>query len=476
MQNELFWDRKTELAHLKTIYGTKNAVFIKVYGRRRIGKTALILRFLKTLPQGTYLYYYVDNAEDMVYYQTLSDAIERQLGDKTAITSWDDFFTYIAKKSHDRFVLVIDEAPRFMDTHSTFFTRLQHAWGTDPKLENSRIMLILVGSSIGMMDRMTNHHGPLYGRITHTLKLSPFRYVDFREVFDKDSEHDTIQQYAVFGGTPHYVRIAYLDGKKLDEAIMALIVKPQSILSREADELFDIEGVREPARYASILKAVAQGNLKLPEIANATGIQMEQLPTYLNKLHERLDLVEPADPMGGKKKNARYDVRDNFFRFWFRFVFPHRSSIELGNTKDIHILIQEQLPAFTGRVFARVVRELFTLYQGREMLGVPILFDEIGSWWPSKGAYTDTGDIDVVARHEKSRTTYIADVKYTREKYGFPEFNVLQTRIKNLPYGGQIIIFVFSRSGFSSDFAQYAQEKRIMLVGLEQLSLLFDKA
>ena len=218
MEKELFWDRKTELAHLKNIYETKNAAFIKVYGRRRIGKTDLILRFLKTLPQDTYLYYYVDNAEDKVYYQMLSDAIGRQLGDTVAINSWDDFFTYIAKKSRDRFVLVIDEAPRFMDTHSTFFTHLQHAWGTDPKLENSRIMLILVGSSIGMMDRMINHHGPLYGRITHTLKLSPFRYVDFREVFDKDSEHDIIQQYAVFGGTPHYVRIAYLDGKKLDEA------------------------------------------------------------------------------------------------------------------------------------------------------------------------------------------------------------------------------------------------------------------
>lgn len=110
------------------------------------------------------------------------------------------------------------------------------------------------------------------------------------------------------------------------------------------------------------------------------------------------------------------------------------------------------------------------------MLGVPILFDEIGSWWPSKGGGTDTGDIDVVARHEKSRTTYVADVKYTHNKYGFTEFNVLHTRIKNLPYGGQIIIFVFSKNGFLSDFSAYAREKKITLVDLEQLSTLFGKA
>ncbi len=476
MIKEIFWDRKTELENLKTIHGTKNSAFIKVYGRRRVGKTELILGFLKSLPKGPYLYYYVDKTEDKVYYQTLSDAIERQIGDKVIISSWDDFFDYIAKKSQERFVLVIDEAPRFMDTNSIFLTRLQHAWGTDPKLENSKIMAIIVGSSIGMMDRMTNQHGPLYGRITHTIKLSPFRYVDFRQVFNGNPEQDIIQHYAVFGGTPHYLRIAYLEGKKLDDAIMALIVKPRSVLSKEADELFEIEGIREPARYISILKAIAQGYLKLPDIANATGIQIEQLPIYLNKLNAHLDLIKPADPMGGKKKNARYEVSDNFFRFWFKFVFPHRSSIEMGNTKDIHALIQDQLPAFTGRIFESIVRELFTLYQERDMLGVSILFDEIGSWWPSGGGGTDTGDIDIVARHEKSRTTYVADVKYTKGEYGSTEFNVFQNRTKNLPYGGQIIIFVVSRSGFTPDFTKYAKEKRITLIDTRQLSLLFDKA
>ena len=476
---ELFWDRKVELEGLRAIHETKNAAFVKLYGRRRVGKTELILRFLRELPKRTYLYYYVDRAEDEVYYQTLSDAIERQIGDKVKINSWDDFFDYVAKKSQDRFVLVIDEVPRFMDAKSIFLTRLQHAWGTDPKLENSKVMIILVGSSISMMDRMTNQNGPLYGRITHTKKLSPFRYVDLRGLFKGKPEEEIIKHYAVFGGTPHYVRIAYLESKELDEAIMTLIVRPQSTLSKEADELFDIEGVREPARYVSILTAIAQGNLKLPQIGSLTGIQMEQLPTYLNTLHDRLDLVKPADPIGGKKKNARYEVSDNFFRFWFKFVFPHRSSIELGNTKDIHKLIHDQLPAFTGHVFEKIVRELFILYQGRDIMGVPILFDEIGSWWPSKGelpGMKDTGDIDVVARHEKSKTTYVADVKFTTDEYGFREFNVFQERIKNLPYGGSVLPFIVSRSGFKSDFVKHAKERKIPLIDLEQLSSLFDKA
>ncbi len=479
MVKELFWDRKTELEGLNDIHKTKNAAFVKLYGRRRVGKTGLILRFLKELPKGTYLYYYVDKAEDAVYYQTLSDAIERQIGDKVNINSWDDFFDYVSKKSQDRFVLVIDEVPRFMDTKSIFLTRLQHAWDTDPKLENSKIMIIMVGSSISMMDRMTSQNGQLYGRITHTKKLSPFRYVDFRELFKGKPAEEIIKYYAVFGGTPHYVRIAYLENKDLDDAIMNLIVKPQSALSKEADELFDIEGVREPARYVSILTAIAQGNLKLPEISSLTDIQVEQLPTYLNTLHDHLDLIEPSDPIGGKKKNARYEVSDNFFRFWFKFVFPHRSSIELGNTKDIHKLIKDQLPAFIGKVFENIVRELFRLYQGKDMMGVPILFDEIGSWWPSKGevpGMKDRGDIDVIAHHEKSKTTYVADVKFTNDKYGFSEFNALQERIKNLPYGGQILLFIVSRSGFKPEFVKYSKEKKILLIDIEQLSALFDKA
>ena len=88
---------------------------------------------------------------------------------------------------------------------------------------------------------------------------------------------------------------------------------------------------------------------------------------------------------------------------------------------------------------------------------------------------TDTGDIDVVAHHERTRTTYIADVKCTNKKYGFAEFNVLQQRIKNVPYSGQMLLFVFSQSGFAPDFLKYAKEKKITLIDLEQVSSLFDR-
>lgn len=475
MTKDMFWDRKKELASLKEIHAGTHAAFIKLYGRRRIGKTELIRHFLEQCGKGTALYYYVDKAEDTVLMQTMADAIRHQLGETLNLSNWDDLFTYLANKSKQRFVLVIDEAPRFMDNKSVFLTRLQHVW--DTSLKDSKLMLVIVGSSISMMEKMTSHNGPLYGRLTHDIKLSPFRYVDFREVFKEKSEQDILQYYAVFGGTPHYVRMANLEGKKLNDTIMSLLVHPEAALSREAEDLFEIEGVREPARYVTILKAIAQGNLRLPEIANATGIQIEQLPIYLKKLHDRLDLIEPADPIGGKKKNARYDVSDNFFRFWYRFIFPHRSAIEVGNTKDIKQLIDDQLPALTGRVFERVVRELFVLYQGREILGIPIQFDSIGSWWPARGEQgSDNGDIDVVARHEKTRTTYVADVKHTNSEYGFTEFNTLQQRIKKLPFGGQVRLFTVSRSGFTTEFKNYAKQNNIILISIEQLSELFDKA
>lgn len=468
----LFWNRKRELEHLKVIHSQNAAAFIKIFGRRRVGKTQLVVKFLKMLQEGTYLYYYVDKAEEKTYFRTISDAIEQQLNEKVHIEKWDDFFEYVASKSQKRFVLVIDEAPRFMDSKSIFLTRLQHAWDTHPQLENTKLMLIIIGSSIGMMERMTSQNGPLYGRVTHTMKISPFSYADFREAFPGLSEHEIIQFYSVFGGTPHYVKIARNHGGKIHQAITSLIVQPQSTLSKEADELLEIESIREPNRYYSILKAIGEGKLKLPEIAHATGIQKEQLPAYLTTLKSRLDLVEPADPIGGKKRNARYEISDNFFRFWFRFIFPNRSAIELGNSKDVQELISHNLQSFIGKVFERITRELFILYQGKELLGIPMRFDSIGAWWSSSGV----GEIDLVARHEKSKTTYVADIKYTVQKYDFSQYNVFEQHLKNLPLGGRQLQFIVSRSGFTRRFRTFAQQKNIKLIDLEQLSKLFSRA
>lgn len=118
-----------------------------------------------------------------------------------------------------------------------------------------------------------------------------------------------------------------------------------------------------------------------------------------------LDLVEPADPVGGKKKLKRYTLRDPFFLFWYRFVFPHLSALEMGDLSAFRERLRADLRTHTGHIFERIVREVFLRRQGKGLLGVPLRFGEIGGWWDRRE------ELDVVAWGERSRTTYIADVR-----------------------------------------------------------------
>ncbi|MBI3051576.1 ATP-binding protein [Candidatus Woesearchaeota archaeon] len=465
-----FWGREKELSLMKSLYNGPGSVFLRIYGRRRIGKTQLVQRFLSEI-QGKSLYYYVDLAEDAVLLKTMADAIFQQLNEKVVLRTWDDLFAYIAELARERFVLAIDEAPRFLDSRSIFLTRLQLAWDTIPGLKNTKLMILIIGSSIGMMEKIIGRNGPLYGRVTHTIKLKPLDYYEFRQAFPELQEHDRILHYAAFGGTPHYVLAARNERGTVMDKIEKLMVTPQAALSYEAEQLFVAESIREPARYVSILRAIASGKVELNEIQAETGIQKEQLPVYLKRLDKLLDIVRSADPIGGKKKNARYTVSDNFFNFWFRFIFPNRSSIEIGNTRDALEKIGSQLKMHAGGTFEQIASELLTLYQNRDIDGTHILFDRIGKWWNRKG-----DEIDIVATHFKTGTVYIADVLYSMEEYKPVDLEILQMRIKLLGFPGVYRLILISRSGFSEQVVAEAQRTGIALVDLKKLSELFDAA
>ncbi|MEK6825063.1 MAG: ATP-binding protein, partial [Nanoarchaeota archaeon] len=173
MAEREFYDRKSELETLKEKYAhLKSGEMVVIYGRRRVGKTELIRQLIKTIPENK-LYFYVDLIGKQGILDSLSASVQEQLKETVKFSEFDDFLNYIESKSgKERFILVIDEFQRFLDVAPNFITKLQNYW--DSKLKNKKLMIILVGSSIGMIQKITSSKaGALYGRGTK-IKISPF--------------------------------------------------------------------------------------------------------------------------------------------------------------------------------------------------------------------------------------------------------------------------------------------------------------
>src|SRR3989344_3804404 len=365
METRTFYDRKQEIKLLKEEFDNlESGKMFVVYGRRRVGKTELIRQFIKPIPENK-MYFYVDLVEKQGILDSISKSVQEQLGETRKFVDFNDFLDFIALKSENSFVLVIDEFQRFLEVSPQFITQLQNHW--DQKLKNKKIMLILVGSSIGMIQKIINSKaGALYGRATR-IKISPFKYGDFRLMFKELSEEERIITYAVFGGTPYYLeKVKKVDGN-IHKKIFELLLKKGAELFEEPKNLLEYENVRIHAKYNSILQAASAGKENVKEIGDFTGIDTNTLPAYIKKLDELLELLGRKDPVLGKERLGKYGLKDNFFNFWYKFIFPNQTALNLGNSKLVEDEIKENLNAYVGRVFEVICKELLITYINKEV-------------------------------------------------------------------------------------------------------------
>lgn len=469
---EIFWDRKRELGHLRQIYDNlETGSFIAVYGRRRVGKTELIRKFLKVLHTQK-LYIYVDLAEKAELLNSFSKEIFNQIGETVKFEDWDEFLQFISEKaSKEKFVLVLDEFQRFMQISPEFVTKLQKYW--DTLLHNKKLMLIIVGSSIGMMHRIIgNHAGALYGRVTEKWKISPFRFADLREMFKESSEEEKMFYYSIFGGTPHYLMLAKKSSEKgIFGAIDKLVINRTGILFEEPKNLLEVENVRTHARYNSILSSIAEGKDSLKEISDFTGIPSTTLPAYIRRLDSLLDLVKTREPIFGKKKLGKYAIKDPFFRFWYRFIYPNQSAINLNNKKLVENIIRSNIGAYIGHMFEEVIAELLILYQNRKIKGVEINFDSLGSWWDRNG-----NEIDIVAANGKERRILVGEIKWTNEKTELGVLEALIKKAKMINASGEYVFMMVSKSGFTKECTKKMEEIHAIGLDLKEVAALFEDA
>lgn len=402
---QLFFDREQELEFLEKHYGTQAAEFIVIYGRRRVGKTELTLKFSRGKP---HIYFLVDRRPESQLMLELKQEMSRHLQDesfaKLALNDWTELFQEFTKwNKNEHVVIIIDEFPMLIESDHAITSIFQKIW--DQNLKNTRTMLVLLGSSVAMMEtEVLDYKSPLYGRRTAQWKLEPLRLPDIIPFFPKYDLETLVHVYGCLGGVPAYLR-KFNTQLSFWENVKQKILQKGEFLYEEAEFLLR-EELREPRNYAAILKAIAQGAKSYGEILNETGMDKSMLSKYTSVL-EDLGFVKRIYPIGAKAKprKGQYAIADNYLNFWFRYVFPNKMELETGNITPILDKIRKDYNNYLGRIFEEIVSELLKEMQRKHRL--PFAFTEIGKWW-----YKDT-EIDLVAIDDGSLTATFVETKWS---------------------------------------------------------------
>ena len=455
-----FINRDRELAALNEQYYSGNPSLITLYGRRRIGKTTLIKEFIKDKRA---LYFLANEENETVsmksFAYTLSDYTGQQYLKNATFENWKDLFEIFLKHDQDeKKLLIIDELPYMVNANPAFPSILQWVW--DTWFADQNIMLILCGSLISMMEKHTlNYNSPLYGRRTGQIKLKQIDFIHYGMFYENMSYRDLVERYAVTSGVPRYIEL--FDGAmNLFDEVNRLVLAPSGILFEEPEFLLRHE-VEEIGSYFSIIKSIAAGNRKPGKISSDIGVKQTSLPKYLKTLID-LDILEREVPVTEnnpeKSKMSLYQIKDNFLRFWFRFVYPERARLELGQSGYVLEKIKASfIDSHVAHIYETVCRsELWRL-----AVSGGLQFSKLGRWWNSKE------EIDIVALDATGEDIVFAECKYRAQLTDVDVFYDL-LRKKDLVLWKKEKrnerFALFSISGFTERLLDLARERGDLLL------------
>ncbi len=357
---EDFVGRRRELKVLEDAWKAEGGAFVPVYGRRRIGKSELILHFLGTRPA---IYHVGKVAPAELQIRELLAEAARALGEpllaQVAATDWKAALEAIetAWKGRGKLIIVLDEFQWSAGASPELPSLLQELW--DRRWKRGRVMLILCGSMIGFMEReVLGAKSPLFGRRTAQIHLQPFGFREAAAFHPRWSRTDQARVRFVVGGVATYLR-AFDPARSFEQNLADTLLSEFAPLFREPEFLLR-EELREVGSYQAVLGAIAGGESSVRGIAKAGSLPERGLTYYLDQL-ETLGYVARRYPLTGTKpaaRHLRFVLEDPLLRFWFRFVFPHRSAVQrLGPTRAFRELIKPELESYFGTCFERLCRE-----------------------------------------------------------------------------------------------------------------------
>ncbi len=439
----MFIGRDRELNALEKLYASGRFEFVVLYGRRRIGKTALLNRFLED-KRAIYFMGVESNAQQNL--ENFSKSILEFTSGIHAETSFLSFQaaleTVFRLAEQERIILAIDEYPYVARASKSLASTLQML--IDQHKDRSRLMLILCGSSMSYMeDHVLAYKAPLYGRRTAQIKLLPFDFAEACRHFAGFSIEDKALAYGIAGGTPQYL-LQIDDRFSIEENIKNTYLNPTSFLYEEPTNLLKQE-VREPAIYTAIITAIAAGASRMSEISDKVGEDTNVCAAYLKSLVS-LGIVRKETPYGEKaSKKSIYSIDDNMFRFWYRFVPENASLIARGAADLVYKRIEPYLSEYMGKVFEEICRQ----YLWKLMLDgdCPVEFASLGRWWGNDPVHRCQAEIDLMGEQDKS-TALFAECKWTNEKVDLGVLETLIDRSALFPYKN-VHCYLFSKSGFT---------------------------
>jgi AAA+ ATPase superfamily predicted ATPase len=464
-----FLDRARDLAWLEDGWSNRKAEFRILYGRRRVGKSALLDEFAR--------------GKRFVLYQAVEGSAADQLRDLTAaillaeddaglraapLANWDAAFAQLARMAASGQLLVIlDEYQYAAEADPTLASRLQRWWSREAT--NLPIYLVLCGSYVRFFVKNVLT-GPAYGRNTGSLQLRPLNYREAATFLPGWSAEDYIRAYAVTGGIPHYL-LQFDAERSLAWNIAHNVMRRGAVLYQEA-ELVVREELREPRLYYSILRALSDGLTRVSEItARVHGPGGgSDITSYLNNLQE-LGLAEYRKPaIGEAVRRGVWTVADPYLRFWFRFVLPYRNRLEHGANVDrfYRDVVAPSLDHFVSKPTFEEICRTWVLDQAEMGRWSPV--EQVGAWWgpvpapkPDQPRRQTEAELEVVAV-AGNRVVVVGEAKWTREPVGLGVLNHFRDVLRYVPGANQDTQLVLFGREFDDRLIARATDEGVLLV------------
>lgn len=397
-----FYNREKELQLLREIEDASynNSQMTVMVGRRRIGKTKLLLKAVEGRPA---VYLFVSRKSESILCQQFAEEAERSLGMPIGqYVRFAPLFEHLMRISQIKpFTLVIDEFQELLNIDRSIIGDIQRVW--DMNKDNCRINLLLSGSVYSMMRRIfEDEKEPLFSRASHIIKLKEFNTDTLKQILadynPRYTNEDLLALYTFTGGVAWYVELLMSAKAWTWKKMIDVIFREQSLFISEGKNLLIEEVGKEYSIYFSILECIARGVNTRGEIENTTGVN--EIGGYLSKLEKDFGIIAQLRPIFSKpsSKTVRYYIADNFLTVWFRFFYKHINYVESGNFKQLREIVFRDYTTCSGMILERYFREK-AKETGR--------YTDIGNFWDKRGEH----EIDIILANEQEQLLRIGEIK-----------------------------------------------------------------
>lgn len=404
-----FYNRISELEELQRIQKLSfenHSRMTVITGRRRIGKTSLIL---KAIEGTTWVYLFVGRKSEATICTEFNSIISQSLNCfvPSEIKTFRSLFHFLMEKGqYMSFNLVIDEFQEFLNINSSIYSDMQNLW--DQYKNKTNINLILSGSVYSLMQKIfQNSKEPLFGRADNILKLSAFDLTTLKEIMrdynPQFSNDDLLALYTFTGGVPKYVELMCENIKLSTDEMINFMVRQNSVFTDEGKNLLIEEFGKNFGIYFSILSAISGGINTQPSIEASLG--NKNIGGQIKRLIEDYNIIIRQRPILSKDgtQTVRYEIQDNFLKFWFNYFDRHRSMIEIRNFEGLKSIIKNDYQTYSGKILEKYFKQQFA---------ESLKYKNIGSWWESKG---NQNEIDIVALSLEKNKAVVAEVKRNKK-------------------------------------------------------------